>query len=197
MRNPALEPLLILQDRDLRRAGLEAQLKSIPGEVALVERKIASEKAAIEAAKAEIKELEVRKKDVETEIGTAEQRLGKYRTQQLAVKKNDEYQALGHEIETMQGQIGTLEGKELEIMYGIDEAKKRFAAAEAGFREIIGTLEGRIKILREREANVNAELGEARSAVAAARPPVPADVLAAFDRVAPRYMHAVVASKGD
>ncbi len=50
----------------------------------------------------------------------------KYRTQQLSVKKNDEYQALGHEIEDVQKQIDELEGKELEVMYAIDEAKKRF-----------------------------------------------------------------------
>jgi hypothetical protein len=47
------------------------------------------------------------------------------------VRKNDEYQALGQEIATTQAHIGELEGRELEIMYSIDEARKKFAAAEA------------------------------------------------------------------
>ena len=105
MLTPVLEKLLILQDRDIRRRGLEAQLRSIPQEVALVERKIASERAAIDAAKNELKELETNKKLFETEIGMAEGKLAKYRTQQSQVRKNDEYQALGHEIETTEAAI--------------------------------------------------------------------------------------------
>jgi predicted nucleic acid-binding Zn-ribbon protein len=120
MLSPLTEKLLILQDRDLRRLGIEAQLKAIPREIAGVEQRILADRASIEAARTELKDLEVAKKALETEIGVAEQKLGKYRTQQLSVRKNDEYQALGHEIETVQGQIGTLEGQELETMYRID-----------------------------------------------------------------------------
>src|SRR5271156_5576765 len=130
MLSPALEKLLVLQDRDMRRLGLEAQLKAMPGEVGLEERKIAEAKTAIEAAKNEVKDLEVKKKALENEIGSAEQKLGKYRNQQLAVRKNDEFQALGHEIDTTVAQIGDLEGRELEIMYAIDDARKRFVEGE-------------------------------------------------------------------
>jgi predicted nucleic acid-binding Zn-ribbon protein len=129
MPSPLLETLLILQDRDTKKLGIEAQLKAVPRDVAAVEAKIASEKAAIEAARTEIRELETKKKLLETEIGSAETKLAKYRTQQLSVRKNEEYQALGHEIETTQAKIGEFEGKELEVMYAIDEAKKKFAAA--------------------------------------------------------------------
>src|SRR5437016_5502756 len=122
MPSPVLEKLLILQDRDAKRLGLEAQLKAVPQDVALVERKIAGEKSAIETARTELKDLEVKKKTLETEIGSAETKVGQYRTQQLSIKKNDEYQAMGHQIETAVGQIAELEGKELEIMYSIDEA---------------------------------------------------------------------------
>ena len=116
MNHPALENLLILQDRDQHRRSLETQLRAVPGDVELVKRKIASEQAAIEAAKAELKELESKRKLLETEIGSAEDKLAKYRTQQLQVRKNDEYQALGHEIETTQAAIGELEEKELGIL---------------------------------------------------------------------------------
>ena len=46
MLSPALEALLILQDRDTKRLGLEAQLKAVPLEIARVEQTIAAEKAA-------------------------------------------------------------------------------------------------------------------------------------------------------
>ncbi len=129
MPSPVIQALLILLDRDVKRHGVEAQLKAVPGDIQRVEQKIAAEKAAIDVARTEIRELETKKKVLETEIGSAEDKLGRYRTQQLSVRKNDEYQALGHEIETTQAQIGELEGTELELMYAIDEAKYRFNAA--------------------------------------------------------------------
>ena len=65
MRSPTIDLLLILQDRDTRRLGIEAQLKGAPREVAAVEQRIASEKAAIEAAKTELREYESKKKILE------------------------------------------------------------------------------------------------------------------------------------
>ncbi len=196
MPSPALEALLILQDRDVKRLGLEAQLKAVPVDIAAVERKIAAEKAAIETARIEVKELEIKKKALETEIGSAEAKLAKYRTQQSLVKKNDEYQALGHEIETTEKEIGEFEGKELEVMYAIDEAKKKFAAAEAELKANISGHEGRIRMLRERETSLAAELKSAQADVTTARAPVGEMRLRVYDRIAARNMPAVVALHG-
>lgn len=81
MLSPVLEKLLILQDRDTKRLGLAAQIKAVPADVALVEQKIAAEKAAIDQARDELRHLESQKKLLETEIGSAEDKLAKYRTQ--------------------------------------------------------------------------------------------------------------------
>jgi predicted nucleic acid-binding Zn-ribbon protein len=175
---------------------LESQLKAVPADIALVERDIANEKAAIETARAELIALESRKKLLETEIGSAEQTLAKYKTQQLGVRKNDEYQALGHQIETTQSQIGEFEGRELEIMYSIDEARKKFAAAEGVLKRNIAGHESRIRTLREREANLSEELKAARAEAEAARGPVAAPLLRAYDRIASRGLPAVVPIRG-
>src|SRR6185436_16957011 len=127
----SIEKLLTLQERDTKRLGLEQQLKSVPREVAAVEARIAAEKSAIETAKAEWHGLESKKKLLDIEIKSAEEKVAKYKTQQMQVRKNDEYQALTHEIATTQEGIGTLEEQEIGVMLTIDEAKKRFAAAEA------------------------------------------------------------------
>lgn len=192
MLTPTLESLLKLQERDQKRVGLEANLKVMPREVALVEQEIAGEKGAIENARTELKEIETRRKLLETEIGGAEQQLAKYRTQQLAIKKNDEYQALGHQIDATQAQIGELEGRELEAMYAADEARKRFAAAEGVLKQNIAGHEGRIRMLRGREAEVAAALKGAQAEVAQARDGVPAPALKIYDRVAGRGLPAVV-----
>jgi hypothetical protein len=196
MPSPTIELLLILQDRDEGRIGIEAQLKAVPQEIADVERRIAAEKGAIDAAKGELRDLEAKKKALETEIGSAESLRAKYRTQQLAVRKNDEYQALGHEIENVQGQIEELEGRELEVMYAIDEAKKRFAAAEAAHKGSIAGHEARIRAMKEMDANLSVELKAALAAVSEARKPLPGPALEAYDRAAARRMPAVVAIRG-
>jgi predicted nucleic acid-binding Zn-ribbon protein len=196
MPSPTIEQLLILQDRDTKRLGVEAQMKAVPREIAAVEQRISSEKAAIDAAKSELRELESKKKILETEIGSAETQRGKYLTQQLSVKKNDEYQALGHQIQEVQRQIGELEGQELEAMYSIDEAKKRFVSAEATLKQNIVGHEARIRSLKERDGSLAEELKGAATAVAEARAPIPGAALEAYDIAAKRRMPAVVAIRG-
>jgi predicted nucleic acid-binding Zn-ribbon protein len=196
MLTPTIEALLILQDRDVRRVGIEGQLKALPADVARVEQKIAAERAAIDSAKSELRDLEAKKKVLETEIGSAADKLARYKTQQLSVRKNDEYQALGAEIAAMQAQISELEGRELEIMYQIDEARRKFASAEAELKANISGHEARIRTLREREASLAAELKSAQAEVASARAPVEAVRLRLYDRIAARHLPAVVAIRG-
>lgn len=196
MLTPVLEKVLILQDRDGRRRGLEAQLKAIPVEIGVVDQKIAAEKAAIDTAKTELKDLEVKKKNLETEIGSAEDKLAKYRTQQSQVRKNDEFQALGHEIENTQRQIGEFEGKELEIMYAIDEAKKKFAAAEVLLKQNIAGHQQRIATLKEREASQRVELEGALAEFNASRSPLDEPTLRVYDRLAARGLPVCVPIHG-
>ena len=193
---PVLEKLLILQDRDAKRLGLEAQLKAVPRDIEAVEQKIAAEKAAIEAARHGLRGLESAKKIIETEIGSAEDKLAKYRTQQSLVRKNDEFQALGHEIETTQADIDDLEGKEIEVLYLIDEAKKKFAAAEAELKANIAGHEGRIRTLKERETSLIAELKGAQTEVITARGPLAESELKIYDRIAAKGLPACVPVRG-
>ena len=197
MLTPTLEKLLVLQDRDSKRLGLEAQLKAVPAEVGAVEKKIAGEKAAIDAARAELMALETKKKLIETEIGSAESKLAKYKTQQVQVRKNDEFKALGQEIEHTEAGIAALEGQELEVMYQIDEAKKKFAAAEAVLKENITGHEARIRMLRERETNLAAELKRAQAEVSAVRTPIEEPALRLYDRIAARQQPVCVPIRGN
>jgi uncharacterized protein len=197
MLTPTLEKLLVLQDRDSKRLSWEAQLKAVPAEIAAVEKKIASEKAAIDVARAELMALETKKKLIETEIGSAETKLAKYKTQQVQVRKNDEFKALGQEIEHTEAAIAAFEGQELEVMYQIDEAKKKFAAAEGVLKANISGHEGRIRTLREREVNLAAELKAAQAEVAAVRTPIEEPALRVYDRIAARQQPVCVPIRGN
>ena len=196
MPHAVLTQLLVVQDRDARRRQLEQQLAAVPGDRAQVLKAIATEKGAIDDARNEMRELETKKKLLETEIGSAETKLAKYRTQQLSVKKNEEYQALGKEIETTASLIGVLEEQELGVMYQIDEAKKRFSGAETVLKGNIAQHDARLATLAEREKNLAAELVEAKAAVASARVDVPELSVRVYDRVAARQWPVVVPLRG-
>jgi predicted nucleic acid-binding Zn-ribbon protein len=196
MLTPVLEKLLILQDRDSRRLNLDAQIKAIPRDIVAVEQKIASEKAAIDGARLELRELESKKKLLETEIGSAEDRMTKYKNQQMQVRKNDEFQALGHEIANTQAAIDAFEEEELGVMYAIDEAKKKFAAAEGVLKQNIAGHEGRIRTLREREGSLATELQAAQAEVAAARAPLDEPALRLFNRIAAQKQPVCVPIRG-
>lgn len=196
MPHAVLTQLLVVQDRDARRREVEKNLAAVPGDRARVERDIASEKNAIETAKATLLGLEAKKKVIETEIGSAETKLAKYRTQQLSVKKNDEYQALGKEIETTQAAIGALEEQELGILYEIDEAKKRFAAAEAELKGNITRHQTRLATLADREKNLTTELSDATEAATRSRDGVPEISLRVYERVVKRQWPVVVPLRG-
>lgn len=193
---PVLEKLLILQGRDRRRLDLEKELKGVPADIAAVERKIQAEKEAIETSKLDWQKLEARKKDLENEIASAEQKAAKYRTQQLEVRKNDEFRALGHEIETVEGQIGSLEETELNVLYEIEAAKAKFAAAERELKTNISGHESRIRSYRDREAVLTAELAAAKEEVTAARLPLGEPTLRLYDRIAARNMPVCVPLSG-
>ena len=149
-----------------------------------MEQKIAAEQTAIETTRGELKELEAKKKTIENDVGATEDRLAKYKSQQLQVRKNDEYQALGHEIEVTQAQIGALEEEELKVMYAIDEAKRKFTAAGEELKQNIASHESRIHTLREREANLQSELQAAQEAVTGARSLLDEPALRLYDRLA-------------
>ncbi len=184
MPTPMIEKLLVLQDRDQRRLALENQLRAVPRDIAAVEQKITAGRSAREAAHGELVQLEVKKKAIENEIGSAAERQARYKSQQLQVRKNDEYQALGVEIEHTQTEIGTLEEEELRVMYAIDETRQKLGVAGEELQRTTSGHEARIGALRARETGLQSELQQAQEAVAAARSLLDEPVRRLYDRLA-------------
>ena len=186
MPSPTIEKLLVLQDRDQKRLSLESQLRAVPREIAAVEQRIAAEQTTLEAARGELQQLELKKKALENEIGSATEQLARYKSQQLQVRKNDEYQALGVEIAHAQAGIGALEEQELVVMFAIDEAKQKAVAAADELRRNVSGHEARIRSLREREASFQSELQSVQPVVAVLRQGIDETARRIYDRLAAR-----------
>ena len=197
MVNQQIEKLLILQDRDQVVRRFQDQLEAIPQGIQALEAGIEAEKKALLDSKAKLQGLEVRRKELEVEVGAAEDQISKYRNQQLQVKKNEEYQALTHEIELTEKKIADWEEEEIGVLIDIDAESEAFARRQAVFDSNIGKIQAEIEQLREKRTQFEQELKEAASRFEEARDRVEAAFLTPYDRLASRSkLPVVVAVEG-
>src|SRR5207245_5544171 len=78
-------------------------------------------KQHVAEAKARLTENQGARRDIEKELALHQGRLSKFREQAMAVKTNQEYHAIQHEISHAQGEIKTHEDRMLERMLEADE----------------------------------------------------------------------------
>jgi len=179
--DPALAATLKLQEADVARQHSEMLLKQVPAELASIAKTVASEKEAFEAKRKAFQELEVQRKDADNRLKLAEAKVMKFKTQQIDVRKNDEYQALSHEIETAEAEISALETEEITLMMTIDEAAAALREAEAALKKRLADLDGQAALIRAKEAQCQASLAAQTGAAEAAATHVPAVWKRAYD----------------
>ena len=169
-----LEQLLILQDRAQKIRQVEAELRSAPLERKSLDAQVAAASANLEAVKDLARHVEIEKKRLELDVGTRNESIARLKTQQYETRKNDEFSAMGREIERYQKEISALEDQELELMEQADqlkaqiatEQKQTAAAKESIARQVTNldskqaTLAGRLKELKKEREELAAKVDE-------------------------------------
>ncbi|MGA2750463.1 MAG: C4-type zinc ribbon domain-containing protein [Verrucomicrobiota bacterium] len=153
-----IEKLLALQDRDGRILRIREQLARMEPERQLFLGKAASAQAGLDTAKTSAKQIEADRKKLELEVESHKKQIERYALQQFETKKNEEYRALAHEIQTCKDNITRLEDQELELMEQAETLQKQLAAASRDADEMRKLGEGQLKNLAEREQKLRAEL---------------------------------------
>lgn len=156
---PEITKLLKLQERDQRIRQLQKELKDIPRLEAQARTQLAGDQAAVEAAALRIKEIEVTIKGVELDVQTRQNSIKRLHDQQFETRKNDEFQALGHEIQRYQKDVTALEDTELEHMEALEAAKGVLKEAQARLAVTQGRVNEELQALAERIAGVKSRLG--------------------------------------
>ena len=178
-----MQGLLELQERDMRMAKIEALVKSVPAEKALVEGELKAAEAALQAAKDGVRNAEKAIKAVELEVETIRGKMRDFQTKTATIKKNDEYQAALHQIETCKKQITAQEELQMVAMEGLEVAKqalaveeKKMAAAKQRVAGMLGDLDVRLK-------NCSAELEKMKAERTCTLANVPADFQQRYERL--------------
>ena len=159
--------MLILQDRAQKIRQVEAELRSMPLERASLDAQVAAASASLEAVKDQARHVERDKKKLELDVGTREESIARLKTQQYETRKNDEFSAMGREIERYQTEISGLEDQELELMEKADQLKtqiaeeeKRAAAGKESIAKQIINLDSKQETLTERLEGLKKEREE-------------------------------------
>lgn len=158
-----LTQLLVLQDRDRQILKVRSELASLPPQRETLQTKAAAAQAELEAARAQFKQLEVQRKEFEQEVEVNQQQIAKYSMQQYQTKKNDEYRALAHEIESCKNTIRKLEDQQLELMEKAEAVQKQIAERVKAVTEINRIAQAQLGELAAREQTLSKRLTEAES----------------------------------
>jgi predicted nucleic acid-binding Zn-ribbon protein len=184
-----LEQLLVLQNRQQKIRQIEMEIKTMPQQRQALESQLAASAAALTAVKSRGQHLEMDRKKLELDAGTRRESINRLKTQQYETRKNEEFRAMGNEIERYEKEIQQIEDQELELMDQAEKVKTELAAEEkkaAAARESIARqmadLDQKGKALDSQLQQLTAERTELASKVEE-------DLLNRFERL--------FASKGD
>jgi len=181
---PDIENLKALQQADREIGRLRAEIAELPKRVAKIEEKLAGTRANLERAKAAIKADEAARRKHETAIQDVQGKISKYRDQSLAVKTNEQYKALLHEIQFAEQDIRASEDKILELMEDAEARERDVKAAEVELKAESAEIEVEKNAARERTAADEKQLTEWNAKREAARAGVDSDLLRQYERVA-------------
>lgn len=178
-----IESLLVLQDRDQRILSLEEDLKRIPEDKERAKERLANDLAAVEAAKKAIQENEIAIKGLELDIGTRKDTLAKLKVQQYETKKNDEFTALGNEIERYNNEVDDLETSELELMEKADVLQADHKKATDALAITQGMVDEEIALLDQRAQECKNQYEEVKAEREKLTAGVDEDLLSLYERL--------------
>ena len=181
--------MLVLQDRQQKIRQIENEIRTVPLQRKNLESQLAASQAALENIKQRARQVEVDRKNLELDVGTRQQSIARLRTQQYETRKNDEFQAIGHEIERYEKEISAIEDRELELMEQADKLKSEVSSEE---KKAVGAKESiarQLNDLEEKSKTLAGRLEELKKECAELAGTIDEDLLDRFDRL--------FASKGD
>lgn len=186
---PELEQLLILQDRQQKIKQIQTEIRTLPLQRQNLDAQLAASAAALAALKQKAQHLEMDRKRLELDAGTRQESISRLRTQQYETRKNDEFRAMGNEIERYENEIRLIEDQELELMdqaeklkVEVTEEEKKAASVKESIARQMTDLEEKGKALETRLVELTNERSELASKT-------DEDILSRFERL--------FASKGD
>jgi uncharacterized protein len=195
--HPAIPHLIELQRVDHQIAALRAELEAYPKRIRDAETKLNGARADVASAKEAHAQIVAERKKFEFESQQWKDRARKYRDQSGAVKTNEAYKALQHEIATAEAEVAKADDRQLEVMMAAEEVERRVKIAESRLKEAEQAVAAERKEIQaqgtEKKKLLDAALADHEKIIA----PVPEDLCVLYDRVAKRHNGTAMAEARD
>jgi predicted nucleic acid-binding Zn-ribbon protein len=195
--NADLERVIALQRLDSAVDAAKKKLADEPEREKALDARLEAAKQQVAAAKAQLTQNQGARRDIEKELALHQGRLSKFREQAMAVKTNQEYHAIQHEIAHAQEEVKTLEDRMLERMLEADDLAAAVKTSEGALGAEQKAVDADRRAMKTEHAALQAAIeqmaGERTSIVAA----LPSELLARFELVASRRNGVAVAEAKD
>lgn len=179
-----LTSLVALQALDTAAEGARRRIAEMPSLEKALDRTVADAAAVVNAIKTRLSENDSNRRALEKETAQIDARMAKFEEHKAAVKTNQEFHALNHEIEVAQASKSTLDDQVLALMAAADEMTLEREAAEAALAETTAAADKERAALGAERSALEAELARLAAERKAATPAIPAPVLAKYDQIA-------------
>src|SRR5712692_1149063 len=195
--HPAIPHLVELQRVDHQIAVLRAELEGFPKRIREAETKLGSARAGVACAKEAHTQVVTERKKFEFDGQQWQDRARKYRDQSGAVKTNEAYKALQHEIANAEAEVAKAEDRQLEVMMAAEEAERRVKIAESKLKEAEQNVAAERKEIHaqgaEKKKQLEADTAERERIIT----PVPEELRELYARIAKRHYGTAMAEARD
>ncbi|MGD9872720.1 MAG: zinc ribbon domain-containing protein [Kiritimatiellia bacterium] len=178
-----MERLLTLQERDLRILRLKREGRDIPARKAEIETRLKSHQQAFDDATHNLKTHKTTIQKVEGDIEALNQKILKFREQQLQVKDNTAYKALEKEIFSTRQEIRAVEDRELVLMEEMEALKAAIAEKEQSLKGEQAIVEENTARLDKRAQDIELEIKQLESDRADLTKDIDKPLLSRYERI--------------
>jgi len=182
--NADLERLIALQTLDSTAEGARKKLAAQPEHEQALEARLEAARQHVAAAKDQLAANKNARAALEKDVAVQQGRLSKFRETAMAVKTNQEYHAVQHEITFAQGEIKKIEDAILERMMESDDLTAALKTAEAQLAAETKAIEADRRAAKAEHAEMEAALERIAGERAALIAGLNKEVLATFEAVA-------------
>ena len=196
--HPSLEQLWQLQDLERQAAAHRADIDAVDRRRREIEAPVLEAQSTLDDLTRLIDERQAQRRAGDRDVAAAQQRLAKFRQQLMAVTNSREYEAVQHEIATVEAQLKTREDETIALLFELDELMPRAEQAGQVVSERRTAADEALAGLADETEHHRRDLVTVEGGIAALRAAVAAPALAMYDRTAKRYpRYAVAELKGE
>ena len=180
----SLSSLVALQALDTAADAARKRISEVPAAERALDAAVATAQSAVDEVRAKVNENGAARRALEKEVAAVDARMAKFEDHKAAVKTNQEFQALNHEIEVAQTSKSALEDQIIALMDAADTLNASLKAAETALAEQKKAADDSRAALHADRARQEAEIARLTGERSAATASIQAALLTKYDQIA-------------